>query len=68
MNPLKKNNMKKAYINPEAGYMEMAVENLMGASKNPDGFSAELDNENTINPEDMLSRHNSVWDEEEENW
>ena len=58
--------MKKTYINPETDIVLLAVQHMIAASV--DGFNKTLDDENTIDTGDMLSRrHNSVWDDEEEN-
>jgi hypothetical protein len=55
--------MKKTYINPEIGNVTMTLESLIAAS--PEGFNKELDDTNTINPGQMLSRRNA-WDEDVE--
>ena len=57
--------MKKTYLSPEADLLLMATEDLMGASQNPEGFNKELDNNNTITPDEMLSRRRNVWDDED---
>ena len=62
--------MKKTYINPETSIVLLTVQKMIAAST--EGFNGNLDNENTIETTDMLSREKrrSVWDEEEEeeNW
>jgi hypothetical protein len=55
--------MKKAYINPEISNVLMSMEDMIAAS--PEDFNKNLDNENSIAPEDILSRRHSVWDDEE---
>ena len=57
--------MKKTYINPEIRDVLMDAEDLMGTSQNPQGFDGELDNTNTINTGQMLSRRNNVWGDDE---
>ena len=62
--------MKKTYMSPKTFEIKISTHNIMGASKNPEGFKETLDNENTITPDQMLSRRRQdVWDdEEEEDW
>lgn len=64
--------MKKTYINPETSIVLLTMQSMIAVS-NPEGFDGKTDDENPINPEDMLSRRRkSVWDdgmeEEEEQW
>ena len=55
--------MKKSYINPETDIVLLTLQTMIADSI--EGFSQELDDENEITPEEMLSRrHNNVWDEE----
>jgi len=62
--------MKKTYINPETSIVMLTVQKMIAAST--EGFNGNLDNKNTIETTEMLSREKrrSVWDEEEEeeNW
>ena len=55
--------MKKAYINPETSIVLLTLQTMIALSD----FDGKPDDENPINPDDMLSRrHFSVWDEDEE--
>lgn len=68
INPLKKTMkiMKKAYINPETSIVLVTVQHII-ATSNPEGFNGQLDNENTIETNEMLSRRKpDIWEEEEE--
>ena len=57
----------KKYVNPEANIVLLSLQPLMGASQNPDGFNKNLEDNDKITVNDMLSRrHNSVWDDDEE--
>ena len=56
--------MKKAYINPETSVVLLTMQTLIAAT-NPEGFNGNLDDEQTITPEEMLSRRRTVWDDEE---
>ena len=55
----------KTYINPETSIVLMTMQTMIALS-NPKGFNEELDDENTIVPDDMLSRRRNVWDDEED--
>lgn len=59
--------MKKTYMSPDTLQTLISAQAvLIGASQNPDGFSENLDDDNPIETEDMLSRrHNNVWEDEE---
>jgi len=59
--------MKKTYINPTLAVTEITV-NQMILAGSPEGFNNDVDDTNTINPEDMLSRRRSrsVWGDDEE--
>ena len=59
--------MKKAYINPETDIVLLTLQTMIAGS-NPEGFDGNPDDENPINPEDILSRRRqrTVWDDEEE--
>ena len=56
--------MKKTYINPETSIVLLTMQKMIAVSD----FNENLDNNDPINPEDMLSREKrrSVWDEEED--
>ena len=60
--------MKKTYINPETSIVMLTVQKMIAVS----GFNENLDDNETIETTEMLSREKrrSVWDEdeEEENW
>ena len=55
--------MKKTYLSPETDLLLIATQNLMAVS----GFDENLDNDDTITPDQMLSRRrqSTVWDDEE---
>ena len=55
--------MKKTYLSPETDLLLIATQNLMAVS----GFDENLDNDDTITPDRMLSRRrqSTVWDDEE---
>ena len=56
--------MKKTYLKPETISCLIHMQQMIAASI--EGFNAELDNDNPIETEDMLSRrHNNVWEDEE---
>ena len=60
--------MKKKYLSPEVIELVEAMEELMIATS-PDGFDGNLDNNNDnviTNPDDILSRHGSVWNDSED--
>ncbi|MBR4364621.1 MAG: hypothetical protein IKP33_06795 [Prevotella sp.] len=58
--------MKKIYLSPEISQMLGETEEMI-ATSNPDGFKGGLDNNDKITtPDDMLSRRNNVWDDDEE--
>lgn len=57
--------MKKTYLRPEIDLELMEAEELLNAS-NPAGFNGQLDDNNTIEVKDMLSRDNKIWDDDEE--
>lgn len=59
--------MKKAYINPAISNVLMDVEDILEGS-NPQGFDGNLDNNDAIDPNNMLSRRHrqDVWEDEEE--
>ena len=57
--------MKKTYLSPETITVLIATHDMIAAS-NPEGFNKNLDNDNTITPDQMLSRRQNVWDDEEE--
>ena len=57
--------MKKAYINPETSVVLLTMQTLIAAT-NPEGFNGNLDDEQTITPEEMLSRRRTVWEDEED--
>jgi len=59
--------MKKTYINPETSIVLLNMQRMIAAS-NPTGFNGELNNDNPITPDVMLSREKrrSVWDDEME--
>lgn len=58
--------MKKTYMSPETSIVLIATQGMI-ATSGVDGFKSKLDDEDKItNPEDMLSRRNNVWEEEEE--
>ena len=54
--------MKKKYLSPEVVELVEVLEDLMDATS----FNGTLDNNNTIDPEKMLSRRSNVWDDDEE--
>lgn len=57
--------MKKTYMSPETSIILIATQGMIATSV--DGFKSKLDDEDKItNPEDMLSRRNNVWEEQEE--
>ena len=56
--------MKKTYLSPEISQMLGETEEMI-ATSNPDGFSGQLDDTNTITTDDMISRRNNVWDDED---
>ena len=57
--------MKKTYINPETCIVLLTMQSMIAGS-NPQGFNENLDNDNPITPDEMLSRRQrSVWDDEE---
>ncbi len=60
--------MKKAYINPETSVIQLTLQHMIATSiQNPEGFNGTLDNDNTITPDQMLSRRKpDIWEEEEE--
>lgn len=58
--------MKKTYINPETNIILLAGQIILSGSV--EGFNEKIDEDNTINPDQMLSREHrrTVWDDEEE--
>lgn len=57
--------MKKTYLSPEISQLLGETEEMI-ATSNPEGFSGKLDdNDKITTPDDMLSRRNNVWDDEE---
>lgn len=57
--------MKKTYMSPETCIVLIATQAMIATSV--DGFKSKLDDEDPITkPEDMLSRRNNVWEEEDE--
>lgn len=63
--------MKKTYMSPKAFEIKISTRGMLtGSNKNPAGFNGALDNDNTITPDQMLSRrHQDMWDDEEgEDW
>ena len=55
--------MKKSYINPETDIVLLTLQTMIADSI--EGFNPELEEDETITAEEMLSRrHNNVWDEE----
>ena len=58
--------MKKKYLSPETIELVEAMEELMIATS-PEGFDGNVNNDNVItNPDDILSRHGSVWNDNED--
>ena len=55
--------MKKTYINPEISDVLMGMEAILAGS--PDGFNNDLDDNNPVDPDNILSRRRTVWDDEE---
>lgn len=56
--------MKKTYLSPESYLLLAAGEEMLAGSV--EGFSEELDNDNSIDVDKMLSRHRrDVWEDEE---
>ena len=57
--------MKKTYMSPETSIILIATQGMIATSV--DGFKSKLDDDDKITkPEDMLSRRNNVWEEQEE--
>ena len=59
--------MKKTYLSPETSIVLIAMQKMIAASNpNPEGFQEALDDENPINPDDMLSRRRrrDMWEDE----
>lgn len=56
--------MKKKYLSPEVVELVEVMEELMNATS-PEGFKGDIDNDKTIEAEDMLSRPTGVWDDGE---
>ena len=56
--------MKKKYLSPEVVELVEVMEELMVVTS-PEGFNGEIDKENTIEVDDMLSRPTGVWDDGE---
>jgi hypothetical protein len=54
--------MKKTYLSPDIELLLAATEDMIAAS--PNNFNGDLDNDNPIDPGDMLSRRRSGWDDE----
>ena len=59
--------MKKTYLSPEIDLQLIASDELLVASPSSQNFNSELDNENTITPDQMLSRQ-SIWEDDEEDF
>ena len=58
--------MKKKYLSPETIELVEAMEELMIATS-PEGFDGNVNNENVITEsDDILSRHGSVWNDNED--
>lgn len=58
--------MKKTYMSPETSLLLIITHNMI-ATSNPEGFKSQLDEDDKItDPNNMLSRRHTVWDEEEE--
>ena len=55
--------MKKKYLSPAISELMSETEEIMVAAS-VEGFNRNLDDTNTINTDDMLSRH-SLWDDED---
>ena len=57
--------MKKIYMSPETCIVLIATQGMIATSV--DGFKSKLDNDDKITESgQMLSRHNNVWEEEDE--
>ena len=57
--------MKKIYQMPETAVVEITSKATILAGS-PDGFSNDLDETNGVDGSAALSRHSSVWDDDEE--
>jgi len=57
--------MKKTYMSPETCIVLIATQAMIATSV--DGFKSKLDDDDKITESgQMLSRHNNVWEEEDE--
>lgn len=54
--------MKKSYINPQTRIVLLTMRTMIAVS----GFDEKMDNNEPINPETILSRRRTVWDDEDE--
>ena len=55
--------MKKTYMCPETAYLQGETEEMIATSV--EGFSGQLDDDNPIGTDDMLSRRRTVWDSDD---